>query len=43
MIDKIVHLQNQTFSYQLERNFFLDKQISTTMILNFRARRSIDP
>jgi hypothetical protein len=44
MIDKVVHLQNKTLTYQLERNLFLDTyQVSTTIILDFRARRSIDP
>jgi hypothetical protein len=44
VIDKVVHLQNKTFTYQLERNLFLDTyQVSTTIILDFRARRSIDP
>jgi hypothetical protein len=43
MIVKIVHLQNKTFIYKLDEHYLLYTLVSTTIILDFRDRRNIDP
>jgi hypothetical protein len=43
MIAKIVLLQNKTFPYYLGGPYFLNTEVSRTIILDFRARRSMDP
>ncbi len=43
MIVKIVHLKNNTSTYELGGHFFSYTLFSTTVVLHLRARRSIDP
>ncbi len=43
MIAKIVHLQNKTFPFYLGGHYCLNTLVRRTIILDFRADRSMDP